>query len=88
MFFAPQEVFSLLENHRQNAPQEVLPKLGVDFLVSVMSSGSMKCFAPQQKGVEFKNTRGFSPKVTFSEIWRLDQLRYFIPESSLVPQKC
>ena len=43
--------FSLLENYQQNAPEEVIPKLGADFLVFVMSSGSMKCFCPPNKRV-------------------------------------
>lgn len=39
-----------------------------------LSSGGMKCFDPQQKrcGVQ-EMPAGFSPKVTFSEIWILEK---------------
>ena len=60
MFFAPQEVVSLLENYQQNAPDE---KVSLN-----LSSGDMKCFDPQQNKVW--SSRNASRILTQSDLFR------------------
>lgn len=66
MFFAPQEVVSLLENYQQSAPDE---KASLN-----LSSGDMKCFDPQQKRCGGQRFLFAPPLRTLPEVFKHELL--------------